>query len=78
MDTLGLYVEDKTEIDLKSRVQSRDLYKAYMDWSLRAGFTPMNETKFGRKMGERFKHVVGVSKFKTGGSMIWQGLRLKK
>ena len=69
-DTLQQFIEDACRIDTGCTAKAQPLYDHYKSWMTENGFNPLSNTKFGRKMAERF------DKKKGRNGVTYQGLEI--
>jgi len=69
-DSLGKFLQQMTVREEGEEVGASDLYEAYKSWCNSEGETPMTQTMFGRKLGEK-----GYLK-KSKPRIVYTGLKL--
>ena len=69
-DILGQFIEMLCVLDDEAKIKASQLYKNYRTWAKDAGFKPLTETTFGKRMGKRFEK----QRFNDG--MYYLGLKL--
>jgi putative DNA primase/helicase len=73
MDIIGDFIGERCVPGAASSVGASDLYRAYKEWSEATGERVISQKALGANLGERR----GLSKRKTGGRIVWEGLRLR-
>lgn len=71
-DLVGEFIAERCELDAKYSASADTLYNAYKNWATTRGMLPMNQTAFGRKLGDR----EGLERLKRG-VVSWQGIRVR-
>jgi putative DNA primase/helicase len=69
-DPVRRFIEDRCELDQKLETRAFMLFSAYDTWCAHEGVKPVNQTKFGRRLGE-----LGLSRRRSNGA-IWEGIGL--
>jgi putative DNA primase/helicase len=57
-DIIGHFIKDRCKLCATYQAKASDLYKAYQEWCLQSGHRHMSVTKFGVRMGQRFKKTI--------------------
>lgn len=72
MDTLGLFLLERCEIERDAMVGATELHKAYVAWSEERKESYANQTVFGTRLTER-----GFTKRRSKSGMVYDGLRVR-
>jgi len=72
MDVTTAFVQECCSVGTNNAATAKELYQAYKEWANDNGQHVMNNTKFGREMGNKF------NKYKSGGIIQYTGLSLEK
>jgi len=54
-DIIGAFMNECCTISNDQRVRANDLYQAYQEWCKDNGHRPLSNTRFGKKMSEKFE-----------------------
>jgi P4 family phage/plasmid primase-like protien len=71
-DVIGNWLAECCKLSPLSETVSTGLYGSYSQWCTVKRLQPINNIVFGRRLGER-----GLTKRKSNGSTVWQGIELK-
>lgn len=72
MDSLGDFLDDlQTGEDL--RIETKHLYKLYVEWSQSVGERPLNNRRLAMRLRDR-----GFSTLKSNGRVYWMGLGIQR
>ncbi|MFA6222548.1 MAG: phage/plasmid primase, P4 family [Desulfomonilaceae bacterium] len=69
-DSVSRFLSECCRKDPKSAVQGSLIYNHYKDWAGQNGYTPVNQTLFGRQVGSE------IPKEKSGGVVLYRGIAL--
>lgn len=72
MDVTTAFVQECCVVSPKENSTAKELYQAYKEWAGENGQHVMNNTKFGREMGNKF------NKSKSGGVIQYSGLSVRE
>ncbi|NCC74616.1 MAG: DNA primase, partial [Sphingobacteriia bacterium] len=70
MDVIELFMQECCAIDESYSIQAKVLYQTYKDWAKENNQYEMNNTRFGKEMGQKF------GKHKTHGQIKYFGLMI--
>jgi len=73
MDTMGRWIDERCELDDEFEENATDLYTDFAEWAKKMGENPLNNTIFGRRMGDRGFQVGRKS---HDGRRMRKGIRL--
>lgn len=77
-DPVGDFLDAECELDARAVTSARGLFSRYQLWAIRAGLAQreqMTQTRFGRRMGERFTKTTTKDKRNLP---AYQGVRLRE
>lgn len=72
MDVTELFIQECCELDEETRVPAKVLYQTFKEWARENGQYEMNNTKFGKEMGQKFQ------KIKSNGKMNYIGVTINQ